>query len=817
MRYPVVASVVVDKTVYRFDKPFDYLVPSEFISLCKEGCRVTVPFGRGNTKRQGLVLSLKEVSVADIVGLKNILSVVDEKPFLNREMLGLVTWLKSNTFCTYFDGVKTMLPFGLNLKIVSTYTLNKDITPEILANLSPDATAVVTFLRKKGGNAEKTAICKNLGLTEESVVFSELTQKGVVIAGGQAKQNMKDPSVNMVSVANPEEEPVGLTSKQKQVYELLLEVGTASVKEVAYFTGVTTSVITALCKKGILNIYPAPVFHYAPKNIEISPEEIILTEEQKNAYDTVALSLEEGKANTTLLYGVTGSGKTSVFLKLVDKAVEMGKSVIVMVPEISLTPQTLSKFRSRYGDKVAVFHSAMSLGQRMEEWKRAKQKRATVAIGTRSAVFAPLENIGFIIMDEEQEHTYKSEQNPRFHARDVAKVRAKYHGATLLLASATPSVESFSLAKSGKYGFVRLNNRYGSAVLPDVLTVDMKGETALGNTGILSRSLAEEITRVLDEKKQAILLLNRRGHNTYISCPGCGYVMNCENCSISLTYHSANKRLMCHYCGASHPVPEECPKCKNKKLRFSGAGTQRADEEISAIFPGARILRLDADTTMTKDAFEKGLSAFAKGEYDIMLGTQMVAKGLDFPNVTLVGVLSADSSMHSDDFRAFERTFSLLTQVIGRSGRGENKGLAVVQTTEPENDVISLACAQDYDGFYETEIMTRKLMIYPPYCDLVMLGITAPGMEVAKESAKKLFNIIKSKLQGEDTGIKVIILGPSPASVPRVNSKYRYRLILKTKNNSRFREFLDGALKEFYENADKNVTVFVDINPESII
>ena len=343
---------------------------------------------------------------------------------------------------------------------------------------------------------------------------------------------------------------------------------------------------------------------------------------------------------------MTGSGKTSIFLKLVDHAISNGKSAIVMVPEISLTPQTLSKFKARYGDKVAVFHSAMSLGQRMEEWKKAATNHAVVAIGTRSAVFAPLNNIGLIIMDEEQEHTYKSEQSPRFHARDVANIRSKYHNAMLLLASATPSVESYCHASEGRYGLVTLNNRYGNAMLPSVVTVDMRQELAVGNTGIISRALAAELAKTIENKKQAILLLNRRGHNTYISCSACGYVFNCENCSISLTYHSANKKLMCHYCGTAHPIPEECPSCKNKKLRFSGVGTQRADEEITSMFPNARILRLDADTTMTRDAFEKGLTAFANGEYDIMLGTQMVAKGLDFPNVTLVGVLSADQSMH---------------------------------------------------------------------------------------------------------------------------------------------------------------------------
>lgn len=817
MRYSVVAGVVVEKTVYRFDKPFDYSVPSELIDACKVGCRVIVPFGRGNTKRQGVVLYLsKGAQNTDNTEIKNIISVVDKKPLLTEELLGIVKWLKSHTFCTYYDAVKTLLPFGLNIKMVSTLKLAENISAERLASLSKTENDVITFLRKKGGTAEKTALLNGLKLTDDSVI-SGLLNSGVIVIDSTAKQNMRDPMVSMVSLAVAASDLPKLTAKQKAVVDFLDEVNTAGVKEVAYYAGVTQAVITTLEKKGILNIFSMPAIQTFKQNISEKASEIILTDEQQKAYDSLLLEFNSKASKTSLLYGVTGSGKTSIFLKLVDYTIANGKSAIVMVPEIALTPQTLSKFKARYGDKVAVFHSAMSLGQRMEEWKKAASGRAVVAIGTRSAVFAPLKNIGIIIMDEEQEHTYKSEQSPRFHARDVASVRCKYHNAMLLLASATPSVESYCHAIEGRYGLVTLKNRYGNAVLPSVVTVDMRQELAVGNTGIISRALAAELAKTIENKKQAILLLNRRGHNTYISCPACGHVFNCENCSISLTYHSANKKLMCHYCGTSHSLPQECPNCKNKKLRFSGVGTQRADEEIASMFPNARILRLDADTTLTRDAFEKGLTAFANGEYDIMLGTQMVAKGLDFPNVTLVGVLSADQSMHSDDFRALERTFSLLTQVIGRSGRGTEKGIAIVQTHEPENDIIGLACNQDYNGFYSTEILTRRLMIYPPYCDIVMLGISAVGSEITRIAALKLFELIKTDLENQKDDIKMIILGPTAANVPRVNSKYRQRIILKTKNTQKFREFLHKILLEFYAVSDKMVSVFVDINPESII
>ena len=817
MRYSVVAGVVLEKTVYRFDKPFDYSVPVELVEICKPGCRVTVPFGRGNTKRQGVVLYLSDGAAStDGAEMKNIISVIDKKPLLNEEMLGIVKWLKAHTFCTYYDAVKTLLPFGLNVKMVSTIRLEPDVSAEKLASLSKVENDIVAFLRKKGGFAEKTAVQNALKITDDGV-FSNLLNKGVVAVDRTAKQNMKDPTVSMVSLNAPVSELPKLTAKQKAVVDFLDEVNVAGIKEVAYFAGVTQAVITTLEKKGVLKTFSMPLLEVTEQKVPESAEDITLTEEQQKVYDKLLQDYNSPTYKTSLLYGITGSGKTSVFLKLVDHTISSGKSAIVMVPEISLTPQTLSKFKARYGDRVAIFHSAMSLGQRMEEWKKAASDRAVVAIGTRSAVFAPFNNIGLIIMDEEQEHTYKSEQSPRFHARDVASVRCKYHNSMLLLASATPSVESYCHASEGRYGLTTLKNRYGNAVLPSVVTVDMRQELAVGNTGIISRALAVELAKTIEKKKQAILLLNRRGHNTYISCPACGHVFNCENCSISLTYHSANKKLMCHYCGTSHPLPLECPNCKNKKLRFSGVGTQRADEEIAAMFPNARILRLDADTTMTRDAFEKGLTAFANGEYDIMLGTQMVAKGLDFPNVTLVGVLSADQSMHSDDFRAFERTFSLLTQVIGRSGRGSEPGMAIVQTFEPDNDIIEMACNQDYIGFYSTEISTRRLMIYPPYCDIVMLGISGIGSEITRLAAVKLFELIKNALEKQNDDIKMIILGPTVANVPKVNSKYRQRIILKTKNTQKFREFLHKILLEFYTVSDKSISVFVDINPESII
>ena len=494
--------------------------------------------------------------------------------------------------------------------------------------------------------------------------------------------------------------------------------------------------------------------------------------------------------------------------------VEDGRQVIVMVPEISLTPQTISRFAKYFGKKIAVFHSAMSLGQRMDEFKRVKNGEATVAIGTRSAIFAPIKNLSLIIIDEEQEHTYKSEKSPRFHARDLAKFRVNYNGGLLVLASATPSLETYSSAMSGKYGFCKLSERYGNAVLPEVKTIDMRKELTSGNSSALSRSLNEAIFNALENKKQAIVLLNRRGHNTYISCTSCGYIATCPKCSVSMTYHSANNRLMCHYCGHSQDVAKNCPECNEGKLRFSGIGTQRVEEELKITFPEARILRLDADSTIARGSFADSLEAFSKGEYDILLGTQMVAKGLDFPNVTVVGVLGADYAANSNDYRSFERSFSLLTQVLGRAGRGENRGIALIQTSDPDSALISLAAKQDFDSFYNQEILTRKMTVYPPYCDIAVVGVTSESREFAESTIFEIFENIKSNINGQYNDIKIIILGPSVAFTPKINNKYRYRLIIKTKNNRKFREMLR---KSVAVKLQKDTSVFVDINPETII
>jgi primosomal protein N' (replication factor Y) len=526
------------------------------------------------------------------------------------------------------------------------------------------------------------------------------------------------------------------------------------------------------------------------------------------------------KGAAALLYGITGSGKTSVYLKLIDCALSKRPDggIIVMVPEISLTPQAMAIFKSRYGNKVAIFHSRLSLGERLDEWKRVKKGLAQIVVGTRSAVFAPFEKISLIVMDEEQEHTYKSEASPRFHARDVARFRAAFQGALLVLASATPSLESFAKAKAGTYTLCRMDERYGVATLPQVQVVDMRDERLDGNLSVYGEPLLAMLEQVLSEKKQAILLLNRRGYHTFVSCGACGYVHECPECSISMTYHRANNRMMCHYCGGSAPLPEKCPSCGGDMMKMSGVGTQKAEEMLAKLLPDAKILRMDADSTMSRTAHSEKLSAFAKGEYDILLGTQMVAKGLDFPNVSLVGVLNADQMLHNNDYRAYERGFSLLTQVIGRAGRADSQGFAVIQTAEPDHELIDLAKEQDYDAFFAQEMQLRKMMEYPPYCDICLLGFVGINREKTEMASRAMLDLIKKSVAETYTDLPLKILGPSPSQVVKVGGKYRYRLIIKCKNTKAFRKMLGEALTAFgHLKGFGGVTAFADMNPEGFL
>lgn len=806
------AYVAVENAIYHFDREFSYAVPENM--PVQPGCRVAVPFGRGNTKRQGIVLRVGE---GEADGLKLVCELLDTEPVLNDEMLRMSAFIRNHCFCTYYDAVKAMLPAGINYRLSEEYSVSPKLGDREY-DLSDEWRRIVMIIRSKGNKVEKYALLQELGYADSSVL-DEMAAQDVLVKNDAALRKIGDKTIRMMRLSEEFDDRIGgvkLSAKQESVISLLQTVGSASVKEICYYTGVTPSVPDALVKKGLASYFDDEVFRI-PQTAVSEKKQITLTDEQQKAYDELLALYHSDTPEVSLLYGITGSGKTSVFFKLIESAVADGKDVIVMVPEIALTPQMISIFKASFGDRVAVFHSALSLGERLDEYKRVSRGIAKIAIGTRSAIFAPFQNLGLIIIDEEQEHTYKSEAKPRFNAKELAKFRCSYHKALLLLSSATPSVETYYYANEGRYHKHVLTKRYGTATLPDVVIADMNEELTVGNTSAYSNILLQNIEENLDTGKQSILLLNRRGYNSFVTCNSCKEPLTCPNCSISLTYHSANNRLMCHYCGYSTVYRAECPTCHSHSLRLSGTGTQKAEVDIAEIFPQARILRMDTDTTMTRSAHEKKLTDFAEGKYDILVGTQMVAKGLDFPNVTLVGVLNADRMLYLDDFRSYENTFSLLTQVVGRSGRGTAKGRAIIQTYTPENPIISLAARQDYDAFYEAEIGVRKAMLYPPFASICMIGFVGENARLTQNAAFTFTKKMTELASKEYSDLPLRVLGPSQAAVFKVSNKYRYKLILKCRNNTRFREMLGRMLTEFSAVRDfSTVTVYADIDPLSI-
>lgn len=737
----IIATVAVDNTFFSLDTDYSYSVPDELYDDIQVGSLVTVPFGRSNAQRSGIVLNISETINSQ--DLKSILSV--DKKILTDEFIQLALWLKQRCFCTTYDCLKQMLP------------------------------------RRFGSIKDKSKKMARL-LTDDENILSAVTKK------------------------------------QKSVCELLLDVGSASVHEICEFCSVGIGVLKNLEKNNIVEFYDKEVYRnpYSEVTEGQNKKEILLSDEQHKAY-AVFKDMLHGDGDTGLLFGVTGSGKTQVYLKLIDDALEMGKDIIVLVPEIALTPQALNIFHNRYGSSVAVLHSGLSLGERNDEYKRADRGEAKIVIGTRSAVFAPLHNLGLIVMDEEQEHTYKSERTPRYDAKDVARFRAAYNNALFLMTSATPSVESYSLAKKGKIKLCEIKERYGEAVLPQVITIDLKKEIKNGNKSPVSGRLKELMAENLAANKQTILLINRRGYNTFIACNDCGHIVSCPNCSISLTYHSFNNRLVCHYCGYTKKLDNICPSCGSNAVRYSGYGTQRIEDEIASLFPQARILRMDADTTSTKFSHQKLLDAFAAGKYDILIGTQMVAKGLDFDNVTLVGVVNADNSLYDENYKASEKSFDLITQVVGRAGRRGEQGMAVIQTINPYNEIIEFAANQDYVGFYNNEIEMRRLMVYPPYCDIFSVTFTAEDENKAALCSKAFFDKLVELNSTEYKNVKLIVLGPTAAKISKINNNYRYRLALKCKNSHSVRKMITEILKSISKMKEyKKVSIGVDLNPNEI-
>lgn len=798
-----IASVAIEGASPRYDRLYDYEIPIGMAVM--PGCRVSVEFGASNRSRVAMVLQLREEKPE--TGLKPIQRVIDPEPLLGSEGLWLLNMLRETTFASWYDCVRVLIPPGAGIK------LSKGIRPVKgldAGKLSHDAGLVYSYLLScRGSVSEKKAI-DAAGLTSESRAVSELLEKGYATAAQIIDRRIVDQRKAMVRLV-PDIPHPKLTPKAKQVVEMLRGTESSSVREVCYFTGVTKGVVERLRKKGIVEIYEEIVARDVGEGASIpKAQPVSLTEKQLRALNALRGTADSESFEISLLYGVTGSGKTQVLMNLIEHVLSKGKTAMVLIPEISLTPQTTQLFGGRFGSRMAVLHSSLSMAERLDEWTRIRQGRADLVIGTRSCVFAPIENIGLIVVDEEQEHTYHSLSSPRYHARDIAVLRAKRNNAQLVLCSATPSVESYHAAKTGKYRLVTLDERYTGINLPEVVMVDMRSAKPAEGAGGISDYMAREIDKNLRNREQTVLLLNRRGYFTLMKCSSCRKAACCPHCSIPLAYHSANRKMVCHYCGYTSPEFKICPSCASPMLRYTGMGTQRAAEELAQLFPDARILRMDADTTQSRFSHKKGFEAFAAGEYDIMLGTQMVTKGLDFPMVTLVGVLSADQLLFTEDFRGFERAFSMITQVVGRAGRAELPGRAVIQTWSPENRIFEFAASQDYDAFFQEEIEFRRVGLYPPFCFLAgMLFVGVDAGETGRCAGQFLAEF--ERMAGSDyKSLPLRILGPTEAYPFRAAGKYRWQIIVKYRAD-RMTYQLFRSLWNWYHEKTRKAALHIDM------
>lgn len=804
----LIAAVAVEKTAASFDDLFDYVVPDYLAGAVRAGARVIVPFGRGNRKRAGVVFSVGERETE--AKLKEIYSAADDGIFLSAEMLEIAQWLRETTFCTYYDAVRSMLPAGLSLMISEEYALAEDPPQTALSGAEQK---LIDEYYALDGEKERAAL---LTKTENRRTVAALAAKGVIQKKELSRRRVGDETERTVYPTGAETVGMRLSPKQKSVLETLGEVGAASVRELCYLCNVTASVVKNLELKGLVGIEQTEVSRAVSKEAEITQDlsDLHFSPLQQRTYDGLKQLMDSGEAKCALLRGVTGSGKTSVFIKLIEAATKEGKTAILLVPEISLTPQTVGKFQSLFGNTVAIMHSSLSLGQRADEFKRIARGEAKIVIGTRSAVFAPVENLGIIVIDEEDEHTYKSEMSPRYHAREVAKQRCFRHKALLLLASATPSFESYTNALNGRYSLFEMEERYSTAELPEVHMIDMRIEAENGNRGNFSEELLEELKHNLERGEQSMLLLNRRGYHTYANCISCGAVVECPNCAVPLTYHKVNNSAICHICGFHREMPRVCDKCGSRYIYQSGTGTQRIEDEIREYFPQARVLRMDADTTMSKFSYERRFNEFRNNEYDIMIGTQMIAKGLDFENVTLVGVLLIDRSLYAGDYLGYEKTFSLITQVVGRSGRGSKKGRAYIQTFSPDHYVLELAAKQDYKEFYEQEIAVRRALIFPPFCDICLLVLSSPDEKAVGRAAELFFGMLKNAADGR-RDIPVILLGPTDGG--KIGGIFRRRIVVKCRRSPVLRDMLRGVMREAYRREEfRGVNFYADFNGEII-
>lgn len=812
----MIAKVAVSAALFAIDKPYSYRIPDEMV--LQPGQRVQLPFGRGNQRTEGVVLSVEEGSEEK---LKTIERCLDEEPILTPAQLRLAGFLRERYFCTFYDAIRAILPAGLWFQTKASYSLTEDLSWKEKPSRKEDAMAVLQLMEDLGGQADETAL-RNLIADEEVLesTLSYLVKKKWITAHTEFQRRTSDKTEKIVTLASSPEEAMEYASHrpksasvQKAVMELMCALGSVSAKELCYFTGAKMPTLKRLEALGYVTLSERPVLRCR----EIRPVKLdgplVLNSEQQACFDGLQSQMKSPEPGIALLYGVTGSGKTSVYIKLIQSCLDQGKAAMLLVPEIALTPQLLGLLAAYFGESVAVLHSSLAPGERYDQWKRVRSGEAKVVVGTRSAVFAPCECPGLIILDEEQEHSYKSENSPRYDAREVAIFRGMKERALVLLGSATPSIESMYRAKSGIYRLYRLQNRYNGRPLPEVSIVDMRDELKMGNDLSLSYPLREAIHDTAHAGKQSILLLNRRGASRALVCVDCRETPSCPRCDLRLTYHSANGRLMCHYCGHSQPMPERCPQCGGP-LKTIGTGTQKVQQELEFLFPEMESDRMDADTVNAVNTHEKILEHFQSENVPVLIGTQMVAKGLNLSNVTLVGVLDADLSLYTGGFRAGETTFNMLTQVVGRAGRGEHSGRAMIQTLVPEHQVIKLAAEQNYDAFYDLEINLRRVQNAPPFGDLATVTVLGQDEAAVLRGAVKFRDSLNACLrQTQYTSENCTVLGPAPCPVPKINYNYRYQLTLRCRMTKNLRLLLSSLLRQFMQDkANRGVSAFIDVN-----
>ena len=816
----MIAKVMLTNAAYALSREFDYLIPDELAKTAAVGMRVIVPFGARNASAEGLIVRL--CTSSDVEKIKPIKSIIGDTAVCTKEQLELCRWMQSKYLCSFSQSYKQVRPPRAAAKIKLWIALCDKSLDGL--KLTPIQEKILYELQRRDGLAEYAELAECIGGRGLKSALYALSDIGAVELCENIRDLVRIKYVRKAHLECSTDDGYAIANElfshrahiQANMLLTLCDCGDMLCSDLVSASDGNYAALNALCEKGLVSIYKEQLVREAyDENKYENTVSYTPTEEQKPIIEYLNTLTEEKKFEKILLRGVTGSGKTEVFLQAIEHCISMGRQAIMLVPEISLTPQMVERFVGRFGNRVAVMHSGLSLGERYDQWCRMKSGEVCVVVGARSAIFSPFDNIGIIILDEQHESSYKSDISPRYHAAEVAMWRGRRHGAPVLLASATPDVSTYYYAKQGDYTLFEMNKRYNDNAMPKARIVDMRSELFdLHNNSPISIRLQEEIRHNLNRREKTVLFLNRRGYNTFVSCRECGAVIQCQNCSIAMTYHKKTDTLACHYCGETIPNIKECPECGSKYVKFFGTGTQRIEYEIIRLFPEARVLRMDFDTTSGKGGHEAILSRFKNGEADILLGTQMVTKGLDFPDVTLVGVLAADTALNVDDFRAGEKCFSLITQVCGRAGRGELEGRAIIQTYQPQNRTINFAKEQNYIDFYENEIIYRRRMDYPPFCDIVCIMLSGEDEAEAEQEIESIGEKITEQQKCNPCIIK--ILGPSPAPIHRIKNKYRYRIVAKVRDAEQILPFLDKINSEHEKLRTKNI-ISIDINPNNMI